>query len=216
MLTPLSAITLSGRHVRLVPLSLDHVDALVTAASQDRVSYRFTFVPDDAPAMKRYVEQALCDQEAGLALPFTTLSISDGSESIVGTTRFGNIERWPPPRGPSGETSGETGVSAVPTVAEIGWTWLAPVAQHTAINTEAKLLMLGHAFDTWRVERVSLCTDARNQRSRAAIERLGAVFDGVLRAHMPASDGTVRDSAFYSIVTHEWPRIRERLEARLR
>jgi RimJ/RimL family protein N-acetyltransferase len=100
-------------------------------------------------------------------------------------------------------------------VAEIGGTWLAPRVQRTPVNTEAKLLMLAHAFEVWRVRRVSLKTDARNERSRRAIERLGARFDGVLRAHMPAADGGLRDSAFYSILDAEWPAVRETLRSRL-
>ena len=98
---------------------------------------------------------------------------------------------------------------------EIGWTWLAADAQRTAINTEAKLLMLGHAFEAWRVRRVNLRTDSRNLRSRAAIERLGAKLDGILRAHMPASDGGVRDTATYSLLATEWPQAKERLAGRL-
>ena len=99
---------------------------------------------------------------------------------------------------------------------EIGWTWLAAAAQRTPINTEAKLLMLAHAFDHWRVHRVSLMTDARNQRSRNAILRLGARFDGVLRAARPASDGAIRDTAAFSILEAEWPAVRANLEARLK
>jgi RimJ/RimL family protein N-acetyltransferase len=98
---------------------------------------------------------------------------------------------------------------------EIGWTWLAADAQRTALNSEAKYLMLAHAFERWRVHRVSLQTDARNARSRAAIERIGARLDGVLRAQRPAADGTVRDSAYYTILDSEWPAVRARLEARL-
>jgi RimJ/RimL family protein N-acetyltransferase len=200
-------VTLAGRRVRLEPLSLDHVPALVAAASESRATYGFTFVPVDAAAMAGYVRVALADQERGLAIPFATVDRED--DHVVGSTRFGNIERWlsqpaaaaPPP-------------SAVPHAVEIGWTWLAARAQRTAVNTEAKLLMLGHAFDEWGVERVSLRTDARNLRSRAAIERLGARLDGVLRAHMPAYDGGVRDTACYSILRSEWPEVKARLAAR--
>jgi RimJ/RimL family protein N-acetyltransferase len=96
-------------------------------------------------------------------------------------------------------------------VAEIGSTWYSGSAQRTAVNTECKLLMLRHAFEVWNVERMTLKTDARNERSRAAIERLGARFDGALRVHMPASDGTLRDTAYYSILTSEWPEVRATL-----
>ncbi|MET0275509.1 MAG: GNAT family protein, partial [Acidimicrobiia bacterium] len=99
--------------------------------------------------------------------------------------------------------------------AEIGSTWLAASAQATPVNTEAKLLLLRHAFDTWRVERVTFKTDARNERSRRAIERIGATFEGVRRAHTIASDGTIRDSAYFSIVRSEWPAIEHELERRL-
>ena len=98
---------------------------------------------------------------------------------------------------------------------EIGWTWLAAAAQRTPINTEAKLLMLTHAFETWRVHAVKLNTDARNARSRAAIERIGARFDGVLRAHRPASDGGIRDTAAFSLLEAEWPAAKRHLLARL-
>jgi RimJ/RimL family protein N-acetyltransferase len=97
---------------------------------------------------------------------------------------------------------------------EIGWTWLAPSAQRTAINTEAKLLMLTFAFEEWKVDRVCLRTDRRNERSRNAIERLGATLDGVIRADRPGSDGTIRDTAHYSIVADEWPAVRDRLRLR--
>jgi RimJ/RimL family protein N-acetyltransferase len=104
----------------------------------------------------------------------------------------------------------------LPDAVEIGYTWLAPWAQRTGINTQAKLLMLTHAFETWRVHRVRLTTDARNTRSRAAIERLGARLDGILRAHHAAYDGAIRDSAFYSILDTEWPSAKAALIGRLR
>ena len=102
-----------------------------------------------------------------------------------------------------------------PTVVEIGSTWYAASAQRTALNAEVKLLLLSHAFDVWEVLRVTLKTDARNERSRAAIERLGARHEGIRRAHTIASDGTVRDTAYYSIVAAEWPAVREGLRRRL-
>ena len=158
--------------------------------------------------MAQYVATALEQQAARRALPFATLDRATGR--VVGSTRFGNIEFWPWPPG-SPLQRGED----MPDVAEIGWTWLAADAQRTAINTEAKLLMLAHAFDRWRVHRVSLMTDSRNARSRAAILRLGARFDGVVRAQRIAADGTVRDTACYSILDHEWPAVRANLESRL-
>src|SRR5262249_40817983 len=103
----------------------------------------------------------------------------------------------------------------LPDVVEIGAPWLAALAQRTAINTEAKLLMLTHAFETWRVHRVSLMTDARNERSRRAILRLGARFDGVIRAQRTAVDGTIRDTAAFSILEEEWPMVKQQLQSRL-
>jgi RimJ/RimL family protein N-acetyltransferase len=193
-------IRLAGRFVTLEPLSLAHLDGLVAAAAESRATYGLTHVPDTRAAMRAYIEAAL----ASPAVPFATVA-ADGR--VVGSTRFGNLEHWSWPEGPRPDGS--------PDAVEIGWTWLAASAQRSAINSEAKLLMLGHAFEDWRVHRVTLKTDARNQRSRAAIERLGARLDGVLRAHMPAADGGVRDSAVYSILAAEWPAARARLVARL-
>jgi len=199
-------LTLEGRHVRLEPLSLAHVPALCTAASGPRETYRLTFVPDGEEAMRRYVEEALALRVAGAAVPLATVWLPDAR--VVGSTRFGNLEYW---RWPDGARS----PPQPPDAAEIGWTWLAADAQRTAVNTEAKLLMLGHAFETWRVRRVNLRTDARNLRSRAAIERLGARLDGILRAHMPGADGAVRDTATYSLLADEWPAVKNRLIERL-
>jgi N-acetyltransferase len=147
-------------------------------------------------------------EAAGRALPFATRSRAAGR--VIGSTRFGNIEFWVwPADSPHARPDG------TPDVVEIGWTWLAAEAQRTAVNTEAKLLMLTHAFETWRVRAVKLNTDARNARSRAAIERIGARFDGVLRAHRPASDGGIRDTAAFSLLAEEWPAARAKLHARI-
>ena len=192
-------VTLCGSHVRLEPLALHHLPGLVAAANQDRATYGFTMVPDTTEVAERYVLAALNDRQAGSALPFATVDAS--TDAVVGCTRFLDLDYWDD--------------RSTPTVAEIGGTWLAPSAQRTLVNTEAKLLMLTHAFEEWKVLRVTLKTDARNERSRRAIERLGASFEGVRRAHMPATDGTVRNSAYYSIVASEWPGIRARLCDRL-
>jgi N-acetyltransferase len=201
-------VVLEGRHVRLEPLTLGHALALVSVGSGPRESYGFTLVPADEQSMLRYIEAALRDQEAGRALPFAT--VAKGTGRVVGSTRFGNIEFWPwPPDNPH-----QRGLD-VPDVAEIGWTWLAADAQRTPINTEAKLLMLTHAFETWRVHRVSLMTDARNERSRRAILRVGAQFDGVIRAQRMAFDGTIRDTAAFSILESEWPTVKRQLQSRL-
>ena len=201
-------VTLEGRHVRLEPLALANTPALTTAAGGPRDTYRFTLVPPDLGAMRAYIESALADQAAGRALPFATVSRASGQ--VVGSTRFGNIEFWPWPAGNVHQRGAER-----PDVVEIGWTWLAAAAQRTPLNTEAKLLMLAHAFETWRVHAVKLNTDARNARSRAAIERIGARFDGVLRAHRPAADGGIRDTAAFSLLETEWPMAKTRLLARL-
>lgn len=194
---------LEGRRVRLEPLRWSHVDALWAAASESQETYRLTSVPSSAVAMHAYVEFACAEAEAGRMRPFATVDVERGR--VVGSTRFCAFERWtwpgaPPPPVPAGADA-----------VEIGWTWLAAGAQRTGINTEAKRLMLTHAFEVGRVRRVTLKTDARNQRSRAAMERLGLRFDGVLRAHMPAADGGVRDSAFFSVLAAEWPAMKAHL-----
>ena len=201
-------VVLEGRHVRLVPLEIGHARDLLAAASGRRETYGFTMVPSDEPSMVGYIESALRDQEAGRALPFTTIAKAAGR--VVGSTRFGNIEFWPWPPDNTNQRGRD-----LPDVAEIGWTWLAADVQRTPVNTEAKLLMLAHAFETWRVHRVSLMTDARNERSRNAILRIGARFDGVIRAHRPASDGAIRDTAAFSILDHEWPMVKQQLHSRL-
>ena len=201
-------VILEGSHVRLEPLSMDHVPALLAVGQGPRDTYGFTTVPDTERAMCDYVATALEAQAARKAMPFATVSRRTGR--VVGSTRFGNVEFWPWPAGSAYQRGAET-----PDVVEIGWTWLAAEAQRTAINTEAKLLMLTHAFERWRVHRVSLMTDARNMRSRNAILRIGAQFDGVVRAQRLASDGGIRDTACFSILDGEWRDVRARLEARL-
>ena len=206
--TVVRPVVLEGRHVRLEPLTVGHAQALLEVATGPRDTYGVTSVPGDEASMVRYIQTALGDQEAGRALPFATLARATGR--VVGTTRFGNIEFWAWPPGNLNQRG-----EGRPDVAEIGWTWLAASAQRTPINTEAKLLMLAHAFETWRVHRVSFMTDARNERSRRAILRLGARFDGVLRAARPASDGGIRDTAAFSILEDEWPAVRTQLQSRL-
>jgi RimJ/RimL family protein N-acetyltransferase len=199
---------LSGKHVRLVTLEEAHAGALLAAARHDRSTYQWTYVPGSAEAMASYVASALSDAAAGRCFPFVTTR-PDGE--VLGATRFGNVERWlwPPPFAERARPA------AIPDAVEIGWTWLRGDVQRTAVNTEAKLLMLRHAFEVWRVHRVALRTDERNARSRAAIERLGASLDGILRAHTPGADGVIRNTASYSILASEWPRVSERLTARL-
>jgi N-acetyltransferase len=206
-----ATVTLRGSRVRLEPLTLSHVDALVRAATESRDTYGFTLVPADRAAMADYVQAALADQGTGWALPFAIYDLH--SQAVVGTTRFLDLDYWTwPPAWPPGRATPRS--DAIPTVAEIGSTWLATSAQGTGCNTEAKLLLLGHAFDTWGVLRVTLKTDSRNARSRRAIERIGGRFEGIRRAHARAVDGSVRDTAYYSIVSHEWPDVRAALQAR--
>ena len=197
---------LEGRVVRLEPMERHHVDALTEAAAESRETYAWTFVPDGREAMAAYVETAVAGREEDLFTPFVTVRREDGR--VVGSTRF-LTERWDWSPSDPGRQRRDT-----PDVVEIGWTWLAASAQRTPVNTEAKLLMLAHAFETWEVHRVCLRTDRRNERSRNAIERLGASLDGVIRCDRPGSDGTVRDTAHYSIVAAEWPGVRDRLRAR--
>lgn len=207
-LSVVTPVTLEGRWVRLEPLGRSHAAGVLAAASGSRDTYGFTLVPGTAAETSAYIDGALAEQEAGRALPFAT--VDRARRVVVGCTRLFNIEFWPWPPGNVNQRGADR-----PDVAEIGWTWLAAAAQRTPINTEAKLLMLAHAFDHWRVHRVSLMTDARNMRSRNAILRLGARFDGVLRAARPASDGAIRDTAAFSILEAEWPAVRANLEARL-
>lgn len=199
---------LRGTHVALEPLAAEHAAELLAAALEDRSTYGWTAVPDSEAAMASYVDGLLADAGRGAAVPFVQRALATGR--IVGSTRYLDIHHWR--RRP------------LPDAVEIGGTWLAASAQRTAINTEAKLLLLTYAFDTWDVERVAICTDARNTRSRAAIERLGATFEGVLRGYRLAagslatpSDGTtpLRDTALYAIVATEWPAVRARLTQRL-
>ena len=203
MPSPLRPITLTGRHVVLAPLSPDHVDGLVEAASVDRSTYALTLVPDGRDEMAAYVEHLLADHAAARVLPFVQVDARTGR--TVGCTRYLDPQWW------SGRDE--------PDEIEIGGTWLTAPAQRTAINTEAKLLLLGNAFDGLGVWRVAICTDADNIRSRAAIERIGANFEGVLRNHRAKYNTptpTARHTAVYSIVRDEWPSVRTALADRLR
>jgi len=198
---------LAGQHVRLEPLSRAHVPGLVAAAAEDPALYQWTVLPLDPEGMTRYVDTAVRWREEGTALPFATLRRADGK--VLGSTRFFLIERWEWPAGHAYASR------AGPDGCEIGYTWLAASAIRTAANTEAKLLMLDYAFEQWRVQRVCFHTDMRNERSRNALARLGALFEGTLRAHRLASDLTPRDSARFSIIAAEWPGVRQRLTQRL-
>jgi RimJ/RimL family protein N-acetyltransferase len=204
----LDAPVLTGSHIRLEPLSLSHADGLVAASAGDPALYQWSAVPIGRDAVLRYIETALSWRDAGTALAFATVRIEDGA--VLGSTRFFDIDRWswPAHHPRQGRLK--------PDVCEIGYTWLTHSAIRTAANTEAKLLMLAHAFEVWQVLRVCLHTDARNARSQAAIERIGGKFEGVLRAHRMAADFIPRDSFRYAIVAAEWPLVKQRLTERLR
>ena len=197
---------LEGTHIRLEPLEHRHVDGLIAAASDPEL-YQWSPVPLTRAAAVKYVDTAIAWRDAGTAVPFATVSVSDGT--VIGSTRFWNVERWAWPEGHPA-----FGRSA-PDACEIGYTWLAPSAIRTPANTEAKFLMLRHAFENWKVLRVCFHTDSRNARSRAALERIGGQFEGVLRAHRMAADFIPRDSVRYSILAAEWPGVKERLQQKL-
>jgi RimJ/RimL family protein N-acetyltransferase len=205
---PIAPVTLADDVVLLEPLSPFHAESLYRASSRDRGTFGLTFIPSSLESWTAYVARFLEEQSRGLSVPFATRDARTGQ--VVGSTRFMTIERWS-----WGDVAPlEPRPLDCPDAVEIGSTWLAPEAQRTGINTHAKLLMLTHAFEVWEVRRVTLKTDARNVRSRMAIERLGAKLDGVLRAHMPASDGTVRNTALYSIIAAEWPDVKTALRSR--
>jgi N-acetyltransferase len=200
MLDP-GELTLRGAQVRLRPLCSDDAVPLAAAAAES----------PDAPVASRamgaeqYVARALGERAAGRRYPFAVV----WGGRIVGSTSYRRFQPWTWPLA-SDATQHDT-----PDATEIGDTWLAASAQRTACNTESKLLLLTQAFDAWKVLRVSFRTDARNARSRRAIERLGAAFEGILRANEPGADATVRDTACYSVLAAEWPYVSERLRDKL-
>jgi RimJ/RimL family protein N-acetyltransferase len=191
-------VVLEGHHVRLEPMARERAEAIAAAlgaaaADGDLWESKVTSIP--RPEMMRaYVDLALAELDRGDSMPFVTIDRASGK--AVGTTRFMNIE--PPHRR-----------------LEIGTTWIGKSFQRTAINTEAKYLMLKHAFETLRCIAVDLRTHEKNLQSRAAIERLGARLDGILRNHRILPDGSLRNTATYSIIDAEWPTVKARLEARL-
>ena len=202
--------TLIGKSMALESLTIEHVPYLVAAALQDRSTFGFTVVPDGIEEMTGYVQTLLSGHQVGQDIPFVQRRVNADSSlgDVVGCTRFMNILF------PLGRTV--NGVS-VPDEIEIGGTWLAKSAQRTSVNTEAKLLLMTHAFDTWGVQRVAICTDERNEQSRRAIERIGGVFEGVLRSDRPSwvasEKGLLRNTAVYSVVSAEWPQVKSRLMA---
>jgi RimJ/RimL family protein N-acetyltransferase len=196
-------MVLQGEVIRLEPLEIRHADDLAAAAAVDPSLYRWSPVPKSKAEAVSYIKLALAWEQAGRAAPFAIVRVADNA--VIGSTRFFDIERWSWPAGHPSHGRAE------PDACEIGYTWLTRSAIRTATNTEAKLLMLTHAFETWRVVRVCLHTDVRNERSRAAMERMGGKFEGILRSHRMAADFIPRDSARYSIVAAEWPAVKERL-----
>lgn len=195
--------TLAGPYVRLEPLAPENIDALVLAANEDRSSYLYTNVFTNVDEATQYVDVMLTMWKSGEVVPFVQVDVA--RDRVVGVTRIMTIRRL--------------NDSSMPYAVEIGGTWLAASSQRTGINTNAKLLLLEYAFTTLGVGRVDLKTDARNERSRAAITRIGATFEGVLRhwqpSMVPGEEGRLRDSAIFSILDTEWPDVRERLQSTL-
>jgi RimJ/RimL family protein N-acetyltransferase len=188
-------VSLEARHTLLVPLARADAGDLWAAAAPDLSIFDWYAHPmNTREKIDAFVEGALKDQAAGTALPFAT--VEKASRKVVGTTRFGNIDR-------------------ANRRVEIGWTWLGKSWQRSALNTEAKYLMLRHAFETWRCIRVELKTDALNAQSRAAILRLGAKEEGILRRHMTTATTRFRDTVYYSVLDDEWPAVKAGLEAKL-
>ena len=190
----LDPVTLEGTHVRLEPLSPDHLPGLLEVGLEPSLwTWTVTRVRS-ADDFRRYVETAIAERKQGTALPFATVWKKSGRP--IGSTRYGNI-------------------AAEHQRLEIGWTWIAPDWQRTAANTEVKLLMLGHAFETLHMRRVEFKTSSLNQRSREALGHIGAVEEGTLRQHTVNEDGTIRDTVYYSILSTEWPNVKNRLLNRL-
>ena len=187
-------IILENDFVSLAPLTDDYLEALCEIGLEEAI-WRWSPEPiTTSQAMKKYVETALDEQRRGVSLPFVT--VEKAAKSVVGSTRFGNID-----------VSNRR--------AEIGWTWLNPRWQRTFVNTEAKLLMLTHAFETWKCIRVEFKTDALNEKSRNAILRLGAKQEGVFRQHIICQSGRLRDSVYFSILDNEWKEVKENLLRKL-
>jgi RimJ/RimL family protein N-acetyltransferase len=193
-MTNVEPVTLEGSHIRLEPLSLAHHAALCAVGLDAEL---WQWIPEAVRTpeeMRAYIETALAAQAAGTALPFATLERATGR--AIGSTRFAAID-------PANRH------------VEIGWTWLGRSWQRTAANTEAKYLMLRHAFEIWKCLRVELKTDSLNARSRQAILRLGAKEEGIFRNHIITASGRIRHSVYFSIIDSEWPEIKTYLEQKL-
>jgi RimJ/RimL family protein N-acetyltransferase len=193
----IAPVTLTGRFVRLEPLGEQHLEALERYAYAPGLFRWFPLIVRDRESLLAYIRSALAAQAAGSALPFATVRLGQGDGEVVGSTRYMNI-------------------SAVDGRMEIGSTWIGEPHQRSVVNSEAKYLMLAHAFETLGACRVELKTHVRNDKSRNAIARIGGVFEGIHRKHTLMPDGTMRDTAWYSIVDDEWPAVKTRLEAKIR
>ena len=187
-------VVLEGSRIRLEPLRRDHLEDLRLVAFELPIWQWTIMGPQDDPGLERWVETALANQEAGTERPFATIDRASGR--AIGSSRF---------------------LSIVPEHRrlEIGWTWVGTAFQRTGANREAKLLQLTHAFETLEANRVEFKTHARNERSRTAIAGIGATFEGIFRQHMIMPDGSLRDSAYFSVISPEWPRVKAALQASL-
>ena len=191
----IKSLTLEGKSVRLAPLKLEYLAELYEAARDESLWFWTANIIKSKEDMLRYVEAALGEAARRVSVPFVTIEKSSGK--IIGSTRFGNIDL------PNRQT-------------EIGWTWINPEFQRTAINTEAKLLMLTHAFETWNCVRVTLKTDVLNEKSKNAIRRIGGVEEGILRRHLITDAGRLRDTVYFSIIDSEWEAVKANLKEMLR
>jgi RimJ/RimL family protein N-acetyltransferase len=190
----IKAVTLEGRHVRLEPLGMAHLAGLAEIGLDEELWRWIPTAVRTREEMAAYIETALKEQERGISLPFAL--VEPATRRAIGSTRYGNIDR----------THHRV---------EIGWTWVGREWQRTAVNTEAKYLLLQHAFETLGCIRVELKTDSLNEKSRAAILRIGAREEGIFRNHMITASGRIRHSVYYSILDSEWPTVKARLETKL-
>jgi RimJ/RimL family protein N-acetyltransferase len=190
----IKAVTLEGRHVRLEPLGMAHLAGLAEIGLDEELWRWIPTAVRTREEMAAYIETALKEQERGISLPFAL--VEPATRRAIGSTQYGNIDR----------THHRV---------EIGWTWVGREWQRTAVNTEAKYLLLQHAFETLGCIRVELKTDSLNEKSRAAILRIGAREEGIFRNHMITASGRIRHSVYYSILDSEWPTVKARLETKL-
>jgi RimJ/RimL family protein N-acetyltransferase len=188
-------VTLAGETIVLEPLSMTHVEEMGNAALEPSVWRWIPTAVRTVDELRAYVALALTEQRSGVSLPFALRHRTDGT--VIGSTRYANIVREH-------------------RRLEIGWTWIVPAYRRTAANTEMKLLLLRHAFETLGAHRVEFKTDALNAQSRAALLGIGATQEGIFRKHVVCEDGRIRDTVYFSIIDTEWPPVRARLEERLR